>query len=95
MGHLIKPASFKFTETVPFKGKIIITTFGLISGAGIRAALDALLKKYSSFPKCCINHLGKTTSQVSENDDGNRVFTKKVKELKIQKTHSLSINTFL
>lgn len=43
--HLIKPLSLSLKEVVPFKGKSIISTFGLISaGKGIETALDSLPK---------------------------------------------------
>lgn len=95
--HLIKPLAKNLQETVPFKGKIIITTFGLISeGKGIETALDALPKIAAQFPEVLYLIIGKTHPEVVKNDGEvyREFLQKKVKELKIQK-NVLFINKYL
>jgi glycosyltransferase involved in cell wall biosynthesis len=95
--HLIKPLALNLRETVPFKGKIIITTFGLISeGKGIETALEALPKITAQFPEVLYLIIGKTHPEVVKNDGEvyREFLQKKVKELKIQK-NVLFINKYL
>ena len=95
--HLIKPLSSVLKETLPFKGKIILSTFGLISqGKGIETALDALPKIIAKFPNVLYLIIGKTHPEVVKNDgEKYRYFLhEKVKELNIEK-HVLFINKYL
>ena len=95
--HLIKPLSSTLKETVPFKGKIILSTFGLISeGKGIETALEALPKIVAQFPNVLYLIIGKTHPEVVKNDgEKYRYFLhEKVKELNIEK-HVLFINKYL
>jgi glycosyltransferase involved in cell wall biosynthesis len=95
--HLIKPLAQNLKETIPFKGKIILSTFGLISeGKGIETALDALSKIKEKFPEVLYLIIGKTHPEVVKNDgEVYREFLQnKVKELKIEK-NVLFINKYL
>lgn len=95
--HLIKPLALNLQEAVPFKGKIIITTFGLISeGKGIETALDALPEITMQFPEVLYLIIGKTHPEVVKNDGEvyREFLQKKVKELKIEK-NVLFINKYL
>lgn len=95
--HLIKPLSLSTIEEKPFNGKIIISTFGLISeGKGIETALEALPKITSKFPNVLYLIIGKTHPEVIKNEgEKYREFLhKKVKELKIEK-NVLFINKYL
>lgn len=93
--HLIKP--LPLDEVIPFKGKIIISTFGLISeGKGIETALDALPKITAKFPDVLFLIIGKTHPEVIKNEgEVYRDFLhKKVKELKLE-DHVVFINKYL
>ena len=95
--HLIKPLSPTLKEASPFKDKIIISTFGLISeGKGIETALDSLPKIISKFPEVLYLIIGKTHPEVIRKEgEKYRIFLhKKVKELNIEK-HVLFINKYL
>jgi glycosyltransferase involved in cell wall biosynthesis len=95
--HLIKPLHQNLKETIPFKGKIIVSTFGLISeGKGIETALEALPKIKLYFPEVLYLIIGKTHPEVVKNEgEKYREFLqKKVKELKIEK-NGLFINKYL
>ncbi len=95
--HLIKPLTAILKEDVPFKGKIIISTFGLISeGKGIETALEAMPKIVAQFPNVLYLIIGKTHPEVLSNEgEKYRIFLhKKVKELNIEK-HVLFINKYL
>ena len=95
--HLIKPLAKNLQETVPFKGKIIISTFGLISeGKGIETALDALPKIASQFPEVLYLVIGKTHPEVVKHQGEvyRNFLQNKVKELKIKK-NVLFINKYL
>lgn len=95
--HLIKPLAKNLQETVPFKGKIIISTFGLISeGKGIETALDALPKIASQFPEVLYLIIGKTHPEVVKHQGEvyRNFLQNKVKELKIKK-NVLFINKYL
>ena len=95
--HLIKPLSTTLKEDVPFKGKIIISTFGLISeGKGIETALEALPKIIAKFPDVLYLIIGKTHPEVVKKEgEKYRIFLhQKVKELNIEK-NVLFINKYL
>jgi glycosyltransferase involved in cell wall biosynthesis len=95
--HLVKPLPFISNESTPFNGKIIISTFGLISeGKGIETALEALPKITAKFPDVLYLIIGKTHPEVVKNDgEVYRDFLhKRVKELKIEK-NVLFINKYL
>jgi len=95
--HLIKPLQLNLKEATPFKGKTIISTFGLISeGKGIETSLDALPRIIEKFPDVLYLIIGKTHPEVLKNDgERYREFLhKKVKELKIEK-NVLFINKYL
>jgi glycosyltransferase involved in cell wall biosynthesis len=95
--HLIKPLPQNLKESVPFKGKIIISTFGLISeGKGIETALEALPEIVAKFPNVLYLIIGKTHPEVVKNDgEIYRYFLQeKVKELQIEK-NVLFINKYL
>jgi glycosyltransferase involved in cell wall biosynthesis len=85
--HLIEPFIFDVPESVPFKNKIIISTFGLISeGKGIETALDALPKIIAKFPNVLYLIIGKTHPEVIKNEgEKYRDFLKeKVKKLHLE-----------
>ena len=95
--HLIKPVQLNLKETTPFKGKTIVSTFGLISeGKGIETALEALPKITAKFPDVLYLIIGKTHPEVVKNEgEKYRDFLhEKVKELKIEK-NVLFINKYL
>jgi len=95
--HLIKPLSIILKEDTPFKDKIIISTFGLISeGKGIETALDSLPKIIAKFPDVLYLIIGKTHPEVIRNEgEKYRIFLQnKVKELNIEK-NVLFINKYL
>lgn len=67
--HLIEPSHFNRMGSIPFKNKIIISTFGLISeGKGIETALDALPKIVAQFPNVLYLIIGKTHPEVVKNE---------------------------
>ena len=95
--HLIEPFILNSPEFIPFKNKIIIATFGLISeGKGIETALDALPKIVAQFPNVLYLIIGKTHPEVIKNEgERYRDFLKeKVKKLKL-KNNVLFINKYL
>jgi len=95
--HLIKPLRLNEKEDVPFNGKFIISTFGLISeGKGIETALEALPKITAQFPNVLYLIIGKTHPEVvcHEGEKYRNLLQEKVKELKIEK-HVLFINKYL
>jgi len=95
--HLIKPIPLNLKEAVPFKGKIIISTFGLISeGKGIETALNALPKITAKFPEVLYLIIGKTHPEVIKNEGEKyrNLLHEKVKELKIE-NNVLFINKYL
>jgi len=95
--HLIKPVPLNLKETIPFKGKIVVSTFGLISaGKGIETALDALPKIVAKFPNVLYLIIGKTHPEVVKNEgEVYRTYLQnKVKELKIE-NNVLFINKYL
>jgi len=95
--HLIKPLSILLKEVTPFKDKIIISTFGLISeGKGIETALDALPKIIAKFPHILYLIIGKTHPEVVKNEGEKyrNFLQKKVRDLKIEK-NVLFINKYL
>lgn len=95
--HLIKPSPLHAKDAIPFKGRTIISTFGLISeGKGIETALEALPKIIAKFPEVLYLIIGKTHPEVIKHD-GEKYrdcLHKKVKELQIEK-HVLFINIYL
>jgi len=95
--HLIKPLPLAAEAATPFKGRTIISTFGLISeGKGIETALDALPGITAKFPEVLYLIIGKTHPEVLKNEgEKYRDFLhKKVRELKIEK-NVLFINKYL
>jgi glycosyltransferase involved in cell wall biosynthesis len=95
--HLIKQFSNHCSEVIPFKDKIIISTFGLISaGKGIETALDALPRIINEFPNVLYLIIGKTHPEVvkKEGEIYRDSLQKKVKELKIE-NNVLFINKYL
>lgn len=95
--HLIEPLCLNLKELIPFKNKIIISTFGLISeGKGIETALEALPKIVAKFPNVLYLIIGKTHPEVIKNDgEIYRDFLHdKVKKLKIE-NNVLFINKYL
>lgn len=95
--HLIKPLSLLLKEDTPFKDKIIISTFGLISeGKGIETALYALPKVIAKFPNVLYLIIGKTHPEVVKNEGEKyrNLLHQKVKELNIAK-HVLFVNKYL
>ena len=95
--HLIKPLQKVLNETIPFEGKIIFSTFGLISaGKGIETALDALPKIIAQFPHVLYLIIGKTHPEViaHEGEIYRNYLHQKVSELKIEK-NVLFINKYL
>lgn len=95
--HLIEPLHLTLKESVPFKSKIIISTFGLISeGKGIETALDALPKIVAKFPNVLYLIIGKTHPEVIKTDGEiyRDYLHEKVKELKME-NNVLFINKYL
>lgn len=95
--HLIKPLQLNVKESIPFKGKTIVSTFGLISeGKGIETALEALPKIISRFPEVLYLIMGKTHPEVLKNEGEKyrEYLHEKVKDLKIEK-NVLFINKYL
>jgi glycosyltransferase involved in cell wall biosynthesis len=95
--HLIEPLHLTLKESVPFKSKIIISTFGLISeGKGIETALDALPKIVAKFPNVLYLIIGKTHPEVIKIDGEiyRDYLHEKVKELKME-NNVLFINKYL
>jgi glycosyltransferase involved in cell wall biosynthesis len=95
--HLIEPLHLNLKESIPFKNKIIISTFGLISeGKDIGTALDALPKIVSKFPNVLYLIIGKTHPEVLKNEGEiyRDYLHEKVKELKIE-NNVLFINKYL
>ena len=95
--HLIEPWNLNLNGSIPFKNKIIVSTFGLISeGKGIVTALDALPKIVAKFPTVLYLIIGKTHPEVLKNEgEIYRDFLQaKVKDLKIE-GNVLFINKYL
>lgn len=95
--HLIQPLHSKLKESIPFKNKIIISTFGLISeGKGIETALEALPKIVAQFPDVLYLIIGKTHPEVVKQDGEiyRDYLHDKVKELNIL-NNVLFINKYL
>lgn len=95
--HLIAPLHSDLEASIPFKNKIIISTFGLISeGKGIETALEALPKVVSQFPNVLYLIIGKTHPEVVKQDGEvyRDYLHQKVKELKIE-NNVLFINKYL
>jgi len=95
--HLIKPLPLHLKNSIPFKGKIVISTFGLLSeGKGIETALDALPKLIEKFPDVLYLVIGKTHPEVirNEGEKYRNFLNDKVLELKIEK-NVLFINKYL
>jgi glycosyltransferase involved in cell wall biosynthesis len=95
--HLIEPWHLNAKEPIPFKNKIIISTFGLISaGKGIETALDALPAIVAKFPKVLYLIIGKTHPEVLKNEGEvyRDYLHKKVKELQLD-NNVLFINKYL
>lgn len=95
--HLIEPWHINLKGSIPFKNKIILSTFGLISeGKGIETALDALPKIASKFPNVLYLIIGKTHPEVVKNEGEvyRYYLQEKVKELKIA-DNVLFINKYL
>ncbi|UAM98189.1 glycosyltransferase [Polaribacter litorisediminis] len=95
--HLIEPFHLNLKESIPFKSRIVISTFGLISeGKGIETALDALPKIITKFPSVLYLIIGKTHPEVKkiEGEVYRDSLHQKVKELKIE-NHVLFINKYL
>ena len=95
--HLIKQLPFYSKEIIPFKDKIIISTFGLISeGKSIETALDALPRIAAKFPNVLYLIIGKTHPEVvkREGEIYRESLQNKVKELKIE-NNVLFINKYL
>lgn len=95
--HLIKTFPTFLKDAIPFSGKIIISTFGLISaGKGIETALEALPRIVNQFPNVLYLIIGKTHPEVMKNDGEiyRNCLKKKVVELKMQK-HVRFINKYL
>jgi glycosyltransferase involved in cell wall biosynthesis len=93
--HLIKPLNLK--ESIPFKGKTVLSTFGLISeGKGFETALDALPKIIAKFPDVLYLIIGKTHPEVikKEGEVYRDYLHEKVKELNIE-NHIIFINKYL
>jgi len=95
--HLIKPLPLHLKDSIPYKGKIVISTFGLLSeGKGIETALDALPKLIEKFPDVLYLVIGKTHPEVirNEGEKYRNFLNDKVLELKIEK-NVLFINKYL
>lgn len=95
--HLIVPFHLHTNESIPFKNKIIISTFGLISeGKSIETALKALPKIVAEFPNILYLIIGKTHPEVIKNDGEiyREYLHKIVKNLDIE-NHVLFINKYL
>lgn len=95
--HLIAPMPSYLKDSVPFKNRIIISTFGLISaGKGIETALEALPKIVEKFPNVLYLIIGKTHPEIIKNEgEVYREFLhEKVKELKLE-DNVLFINKYL
>ena len=95
--HLIEPWNLRLNGSIPFKNKIILSTFGLISeGKGIETALEALPKIAVKFPNVLYLIIGKTHPEVVKNEgEIYRDFLfEKVKELKLE-NNVLFINKYL
>jgi glycosyltransferase involved in cell wall biosynthesis len=95
--HLIVPFHLHANESIPFKNRIIISTFGLISeGKSIETALEALPKIVAEFPNVLYLIIGKTHPEVIKNDGEiyREYLHKIVKDLKIE-GHVLFINKYL
>ncbi len=95
--HLIKPLPLSLKENIPFKGRIVISTFGLLSeGKGIETALQALPKIIAKFPNVLYLIIGKTHPEIIKNEgEKYRILLhEKVKEYKIE-NNVLFINNYL
>ncbi len=95
--HLIKPLQLDLKESIPFKNKIIISTFGLISeGKGIETALDALPRIKDKFSNVLYLIIGKTHPEVVKRDgEAYREYLHaKVKTLKLEQ-NVIFINKYL
>lgn len=95
--HLIEPWHLNEKESIPFKNKIIISTFGLISaGKGIETALDALPTIVAKFPTVLYLIIGKTHPEVLKNEGEiyRDYLHQKVKDLKLE-NNVLFINKYL
>lgn len=95
--HLIEPLHLNFKDSIPFKNKIIISTFGLISeGKDIGTALDALPKIVAQFPNVLYLIIGKTHPEVlkSEGENYREYLHQKVTDLKLEK-NVLFVNKYL
>jgi glycosyltransferase involved in cell wall biosynthesis len=95
--HLIETANLASKDVKKFKGKTIISTFGLISaGKGIETALDALPKITAKFPNVLYLIIGKTHPEVVKNEGEiyREFLHQKVKNLKLQ-NNVLFINKYL
>lgn len=95
--HLIEPLHLDLKASIPFKNKIIISTFGLISeGKGIETALDALPKIVDKFPEVLYLIIGKTHPEVLKNEGEiyRDLLHEKVKTLRIE-NNVLFINKYL
>ncbi len=95
--HLIEPWDLRLNGSVPFKNKIIISTFGLISeGKGIETALEALPKIVAKFPSVLYLIIGKTHPEVVKNEGEvyRDLLHEKVRELKLE-NNVLFINKYL
>ncbi|GGX11190.1 glycosyltransferase [Aquimarina muelleri] len=93
--HLIKPLNLR--EIIPFKGKTILSTFGLISeGKGIETALEALPRIIAQFPDVLYLIIGKTHPEVikKEGEVYRNNLHEKVKELNIE-NNVIFINKYL
>jgi glycosyltransferase involved in cell wall biosynthesis len=67
--HLVEPFHLNSKESIPFKNKIIISTFGLLSvGKGMETALEALPKIVTKFPNVLYLIIGKTHPEVIKKD---------------------------
>jgi glycosyltransferase involved in cell wall biosynthesis len=95
--HLVEPFHLNSKESIPFKNKIIISTFGLLSaGKGIETALEALPKIVAKFPDVLYLIIGKTHPEVIKKDGEvyRDYLHDRVKELKIE-NNVLFINKYL
>jgi len=95
--HLLAPLHLKSKESIPFKNKIIISTFGLISeGKGIETALEALPKIVAKFPNVLYLIIGKTHPEVvkKEGEIYRDSLHEIVRELKLE-NNVLFINNYL
>lgn len=95
--HLIKPFAYSDARDVPYRDRIILSTFGLISeGKGIETALDALPRITAAFPNVLYLIIGKTHPEVirKEGEKYRASLLRKVQELGLEK-HVLFINKYL